>query len=100
MLQARDLFRYKLTTAEILYGLPDYPDLLQTYTWQDMDIAPDFPKLTRFLDYWERNLDGKLREVRIGDATLVGRKDIGYAARQFEDPAPDESGGERRFLLN
>ena len=33
---------YGLTTARILYHLPDHPHLLQTYVWQDYDIAPSF----------------------------------------------------------
>ena len=49
---------YSLTTAEILYRLPDYQTILQTYIWQDFDQHPRFPKLTGFLDHWKRNLDG------------------------------------------
>ena len=40
---------YRLTTAEILYHMPDYPELLQTYTWQDLDLAPNYPVLAAFL---------------------------------------------------
>jgi uncharacterized protein Usg len=75
-----DLYRYRLTTAEILYRLPDYPKLLQSYLWQEMDVAPDFPRLTKFLDYWERNLDGRLHTVRIANAELVRPQEIAYAA--------------------
>ena len=78
-----DLFRYRLTTAEILYRFPDYPGLLQTYLWQEMDIVPDFPRLTRFLDYWERNLDGQLHTVRIANAELVRPQEIAYASTEF-----------------
>ncbi|MBL6946203.1 MAG: hypothetical protein ISR47_06175 [Rhodospirillales bacterium] len=49
-----------LTTAEILYHMPDHPDLLQTFIWQHFDILPDFPALRRFLVYWEKNLDGPI----------------------------------------
>ena len=28
---------YRLTTAEILYHMPDHPSLLQTYVWQGLD---------------------------------------------------------------
>jgi len=56
-LQLKD---YRLTTAEILYHLPDHPDILQTYVWQDLDIAPRFPVLHKFLDFWHRELDGRL----------------------------------------
>jgi uncharacterized protein Usg len=67
-LQMRD---YRLTTAEILYHMPDHPAVLQTYIWQELDLAPQFPELHRFLDFWSRSLDGKLHSVRIGSAALI-----------------------------
>ena len=33
---------YRLTTAEIIYHLPDHPDLLQSFVWQKLDVAPSF----------------------------------------------------------
>lgn len=57
---------YRLTTAEILYRMPDYPNLLQSYLWQSLDRVPDFPKLNEFLYFWERQLEGTLHSVRIG----------------------------------
>jgi uncharacterized protein Usg len=39
----RQLEGFSLTTAEILYRLPDYPRLLQSYFWQDDLRAPDGP---------------------------------------------------------
>jgi uncharacterized protein Usg len=67
-LQLKD---YRLTTAEILYHLPDHPRLLQTYIWQDLDLAPEYPVLHKFLDFWDRELDGKVHSVRIATAKLV-----------------------------
>jgi len=67
-LQMRD---YRLTTAEILYHLPDHPAVLQAYIWQNLDLAPKFPELQKFLDFWSRNLDGKLHSVRVGAAQLI-----------------------------
>jgi len=67
-LQMRD---YRLTTAEILYHMPDHPDLLQSYIWQELDLAPKFPVLRKFLAFWEQNLDGKLHSVRVGAAELI-----------------------------
>ena len=55
---------YGLTTAHILYHMPDFRSVLQTYVWQDYDIAPDFPAQKKFLDFWEANLDGPLHSVR------------------------------------
>lgn len=67
-LQLKD---YRLTTAEILYRLPDHPDILQTYVWQGLDIAPAFPVLHKFLDFWRRELEGPIHSVRVGSARLV-----------------------------
>jgi len=61
---------YQLTTAEILYHMPDFPDLLQSYVWQNLDMAPHFPVLRRFLDFWTENLDGKLHSVTIGALSI------------------------------
>jgi uncharacterized protein Usg len=67
-LQLRD---YRLTTAEILYHLPDHPNLLQSYIWQELDLAPKFPILRRFLDFWSHNLEGKLHSVNVAHAGLI-----------------------------
>lgn len=68
-LQLKD---YRLTTAEIMYRMPDHPGILQTYIWQDLDQAPAFPVLRRFLDFWRRELDGPLHSVRVTSARLIG----------------------------
>jgi uncharacterized protein Usg len=62
---------YRLTTAEITYHLPDWPTLLQTYLWQEYDLAPRFPRLREFLAFWEENLDGPLHSVRLASAKLL-----------------------------
>ena len=68
----QELRDYRLTTAEIIYRLPDHPELLQSYIWQKLDLAPDFPELRRFLEFWSRNIEGKLHSVRVGQARLSG----------------------------
>lgn len=67
----KQLAGYSLTTAEILYRMPDHPAILQSYIWQDYDIAPDFPVLKKFLDFWERTLEGPLFKVTIGSCKLI-----------------------------
>lgn len=62
---------YRLTTAEILYHLPDYPKLLQSYIWQDYDLAPQFPVLKNFLDFWENELEGPLHSVKVASTELI-----------------------------
>lgn len=62
---------YGLTTAHILYRIPDHPGVLQTYVWQEYDLAPRFPVLTGFLDFWKRELDGPLHSVRVAHSQLI-----------------------------
>nr|WP_172637333.1 usg protein [Acidiphilium multivorum] len=71
MTLSRQLEGYRLTTAEILYHLPDHPGVLQSFVWQDLDIAPRYPVLYRFLDFWSRQIEGKLHSVRVGTAALI-----------------------------
>jgi uncharacterized protein Usg len=68
----RQLNGYGLTTAHILYRIPDCESLLQTYVWQDYDLAPDFPEMQKFLNYWQYNLDGPLHSVRYTHQRLIG----------------------------
>ncbi len=67
---------YRLTTAEIFYHLPDHPSLLQTYLWQEYDKNPDFPVLMKFLNFWERKLDGKLHSVQVESCKIIKPSDI------------------------
>ena len=67
----RQMMNYRLTTAEILYHMPDHPDLLQTFIWQTLDIAPRYPVLRKFLDFWEKNIDGPLHSVSFMSSDLV-----------------------------
>ncbi|MFN3231728.1 MAG: usg protein [Alphaproteobacteria bacterium] len=62
---------YQLATAEILYHMPDRLELLQTFIWQEFDLAPRFPVLTDFLKFWEDNLDGPLHSVRVATSQLM-----------------------------
>ena len=62
---------FSLTTAEILYRLPDHPALLQSYIWQDYDLHPRFPKLMKFLEFWSRNLEGPLHKVLVAHTGLI-----------------------------
>ena len=67
---------FSLTTAEILYRLPDHPSLLQTYIWQDYDLAPEFPILIKFLAFWRERLDGPLHSVVVGHSKLIKPAEI------------------------
>jgi uncharacterized protein Usg len=78
----RQLEGFSLTTAEILYRLPDYPKLLQSYIWQDYDLAPRFPKLIDFLNFWATNLDGPLYQVR-AHRRLIAPQEFRFVAGEL-----------------
>jgi uncharacterized protein Usg len=74
------LLGYRLTTAEILYHLPDHPHVLQSFVWQHLDMAPDFPVLRRFLDFWTQNIEGRLHSVKVANASLIAPGELRHAA--------------------
>lgn len=76
----KQLAGYRLTTAEILYHMPDHPSLLQAFVWQKLDLAPKYPILSKFLDFWEAELDGKIHSVRVAHKGLVSPAALRLAA--------------------
>ncbi len=74
---------YSLTTAEILYHLPDHPSLLQSFIWQEYDVHPRFPRLKGFLDFWTRNLEGKLYRVTVAHKKLITPAEVRLVAGDY-----------------
>src|SRR5437868_15228223 len=74
---------YGLTTAHILYRLPDHPCQLQTYVWQDYDLCPNFPVLNKFLGFWLRTLEGPLHSVTVAHARLIRPTEIRAVNGEF-----------------
>jgi uncharacterized protein Usg len=74
---------YRLTTAEIIYHMPDHPALLQSYIWQELDKNPEFPKLIGFLNFWEKELDGKLHSVKLVTCDLINPAQIKWLGKEF-----------------
>jgi len=74
---------WRMMTAEILYHLPDHPAVLQSFIWQKHDLAPAFPELTRFLDFWRREIDGALHSVRVASEALIRPAELRYSNGVF-----------------
>ncbi|AOG07271.1 MAG: usg protein [Bosea sp. (in: a-proteobacteria)] len=72
----RQLAGYGLTTATILYHMPDHRHVLQSYIWQNYDLAPRFPVLHDFLDFWARELEGPLHSVTVAHSRLIRPAEI------------------------
>ena len=79
----KQVLGYGLTTAQILYRLPDHPSLLQTYVWQNYDLFPKFPALKDFLSFWQAKLDGPLHSVKVAHARLIRPAELKMAAGEF-----------------
>lgn len=62
---------YRLTTAEIIYRMPDHPGVLQSFIWQNLDLAPRFPMLHKFLAFWEKNIEGTLHKIIVANTRLI-----------------------------
>ena len=80
---AKQMEGYGLTTAEILYRMPDHPALLQSYLWQDYDLFPDFPTLKKFLEFWTSRLEGPLFKVTVGHNRLIKPAELKAIGAEF-----------------
>ena len=80
----RQLAGYGLTTAQILYRMPDHPSLLQTYVWQDYDLCPKFPALNKFLAFWLEKLEGPLHSVTVAHSRLIKPAEIRAINGEFK----------------
>jgi uncharacterized protein Usg len=77
------LQNYRLTTAEILYHMPDHPALLQSFIWQDYDLAPRFPALLKFLDFWSHQIEGRLHSVHLAAVGIISDAEMRMVDGEF-----------------
>lgn len=74
---------YRLTTAEILYHMPDHPGVLQSFVWQDLDLVPGFPVLNKFLRFWTTSIEGRLHSVRVAARGIISDAELKMAGGEF-----------------
>lgn len=68
---ALQLAGWRLTTAEVLYYLPDHPSLLQSFIWQTLDLAPQYPRIHHFLNFWRREIDAVIHSVQVASGETL-----------------------------
>jgi uncharacterized protein Usg len=73
---------YGLTTAQIVYRMPDHLALFQDFIWQRYDTFPNFPVLTSFLAFWEEKIEGPIHSVTVAHARLLRPRDLREMMRQ------------------
>lgn len=75
---------YSLTTAEILYRMPDHPSVLQSFIWQEYDVHPRFPRLLGFLEFWQSHLEGKLYRVTVAHRKLIAPTELRLVTADYK----------------
>ncbi|MEO0412083.1 MAG: Usg family protein [Pseudomonadota bacterium] len=78
------LMGYRMATIDILYHLPDHPGILQSFIWQTLDLAPKFPRLNKFLDFWETNIDGELHKVTVATRQMIAPQELRAISDEFQ----------------
>ena len=61
------LKKWTVASVQVVYYIPDYMSLVNEFIWQTEDQLPEYPRITRFLNYWDKNIDGPIKEVYIYD---------------------------------
>ncbi|MDX1737115.1 MAG: hypothetical protein R3261_02700 [Alphaproteobacteria bacterium] len=75
---------YRLATAEILYRMPDHQTILQSFIWQTYDLKPEYPEIHKFIEFWEKNIDGPLHSVRIDCCDIITPGNTRFADHLYE----------------
>jgi len=79
----KQLDGYGLTTATILYRMPDCRSLVQEFIWQEYDLWPKFPALSKFLAFWEERIEGPLHSVTVAHSRLIKPAEIRQIGHEF-----------------
>mgnify|MGYP006109832151 FL=1 len=75
------MIRKTIVTLDLLYYMPDYENIVQTFVWQTNDVTPDFPRINKFLDYWDEHIEAKIAEANIA---YVYQDKVLYKKADFE----------------
>jgi len=62
---------WRLTTAEVLYYMPDHPKFIQSFVWQTLDLAPRYPRMRKFLDFWKAEIEAVIHSVKIASGEEI-----------------------------
>ena len=61
------IHKWTVATVQVVYYIPDYLHIVNEFVWQTDDQLPEYPRITRFLDSWDKNIEGPIKEVYIYD---------------------------------
>lgn len=78
---AKQMDGWRMTTAEVLYYMPDHPKLLQSFVWQTLDLAPQYPRIRQFLDFWRREIEAVIHSVQVASGQYLAPAQIQSATQ-------------------
>ena len=55
--------KWTLATVQVIYHIPDHIHILNEFSWQTKDRLPEYHRIHEFLDYWDKNIDGPIKEA-------------------------------------
>ena len=61
------LKKWTVASVQVVYYIPDYLHIVNEFVWQTEDQLPDYPRIGRFLNYWDKHIDGPIKEAYIYD---------------------------------
>ena len=77
-------FNDTATTEIYTLSLHDaLPIFLNTFVWQDYDIAPDHPRLLKFIDFWKAEIEGPLHSVRFTHRKMMSCGEWRHVTGEF-----------------
>ena len=59
--------KWTLATVQVIYHIPHHIHILNEFSWQTKDRVPEYPRIHEFLDYWDKHIDGPIKEAYIYD---------------------------------
>jgi uncharacterized protein Usg len=77
---------YRLCTYQIEYWMPDAPEILcpNPFIGQIYDLRPRYPELRGFLDWWTKNIEGRLNRVLVSTKDHVTPAEFRFASGLFD----------------
>jgi uncharacterized protein Usg len=64
----------KPVLLQVIYYNPEYPSLLQEFTWGYDDILPELYRTHKFLTYWQKNIDAIIQDILLSIDDASPRK--------------------------
>ena len=59
--------KWTIATVQVIYRIPAHIHILNEFSWQTKDRLPEYPRIHEFLDYWDKHIDGPIKDAYIYD---------------------------------